>query len=76
MYRIQIDYRKSGSEILATDEIHILPPGRYERDLPDALQEVWIKSAEGWIKERAEHGRTSINAAISTVELRSGTNLL
>ena len=56
VYRIQIEYRKSSSELLAADEIDILPPGRYERDLPDALQEVWIKSAEGWIKRGPNTG--------------------
>ncbi len=53
VYQIRIEYLVTGTKQSMSDELQILPPGRYERELPDGLQETWIETAEGWIKQGA-----------------------
>lgn len=53
VYNVHIDYHQPTVGQSIVDELQILPPGRYERELPKSLQETWVRTAEGWIMRSA-----------------------
>lgn len=50
VYHVAIEYINQMANEPMSDELDILPPGRYERELPRKLQETWVRTAEGWVK--------------------------
>ena len=50
IFHLTIEYRESATSNVLTDELALLPPGRFERDMPRELQETWVKSHDGWIR--------------------------
>lgn len=50
VYDVLVSYQPKTAGAVLTDEIDLLPPGSHERDLPPALQETLVKSANGWVR--------------------------
>ncbi|HET9894317.1 MAG TPA: hypothetical protein VFQ44_05240 [Streptosporangiaceae bacterium] len=51
VYDVHVSYEPKTAGPVLTDEIDLLPPGRDERELPRSLQETWIKSPNGWVRQ-------------------------
>jgi hypothetical protein len=59
VYHVTIEYINPSSNEPMSDELDILPPGRYERELPRKLQETWVRTEEGWVKRGSPAGSST-----------------
>jgi hypothetical protein len=53
VYNITIRYSDKQSQQIIQDQLDFLEPGINTRELPDQLQETWLKTDDGWVKKGA-----------------------
>ena len=54
VYDVTIEYQLKARPEVQSDRVDLLPPGRYERDMPREMQEVWVRSRGGWVKRGSQ----------------------